>query len=129
MTRTIVQDEATYAESYAWIAASDLRVVDTETTGLTFHADYIVGVGVLAREESFYFPFRHFEGVNLPEHLCPKLGAMLHASFTSTGKRASVMGYNYQYDAKMWLPPPPPPPPTLPLALPPAPHCRRRRTT
>ena len=46
---------------------------DLETTGKDWRGNYLVGVGLHARDKSFYMSFRHREGPNLPENLIPQL--------------------------------------------------------
>jgi len=59
---------------------------------------------VWARGESFYFPFRHFEGYNIPgaDSRLFDLGELLHNPCMANGEPTSLGGFNYQYDVKMW---------------------------
>lgn len=101
--RTVVTEVDQFCKALELIRASELRVVDTETTGLYFTKDFIVGSSVHALGQSFYFSFRHFEGPNLPEDLLETLGKELHAPINHYGKPTQLVGFNYQYDSKMWL--------------------------
>ena len=95
MARHLVQDNADFMQAFNWLEASELVCADTETTGLVHFQDMIVGVSAWARGESFYFPFRHVKGTNLSDGALTDLGNMLHS-------RPHLIGYNYQYDVKMW---------------------------
>lgn len=101
--RTVITRADDFCRALELIQRAELRVVDTETTGLDFTKDFIVGSSVHCLGESFYFSFRHMEGPNIPEDLLETLGKELHAPINHYGKPTQIVGYNYQYDAKMWL--------------------------
>ncbi len=97
MSRTVVTDTAGFCKALEVIKRAELRTVDTETTGLDFTKDFIIGSSVHALGQSFYFSFRHMQGPNIPEDLLEVLGNELHRP------DKMLIGFNYQYDAKMWL--------------------------
>lgn len=88
--------EANYEQSIAALTQGGEIVCDTETTGLDWrNKDRVCGVCLLAGEKSFYFPFRHEEGANLPERKLPDL-----VSRILPPDRHSVW-YHYSFDYKM----------------------------
>ena len=73
----------------------DLLFVDLETTGLEpFLGDKICGIAVLAGDESFYYPFRHIVGDNLPLDYLGKLAPYL------SDPSKTYVGHNYKFDLK-----------------------------
>lgn len=89
-------DDDTYEEAIAHLTQGGPIVCDTETTGLEWRKeDKVCGIGLLASGKSFYFPFRHAEGPNLPERLigdvCERVlrPGRLH------------IGYHYGFDINM----------------------------
>lgn len=69
---------------------------DTETDGLEYeHSSHIVGVGVNTRGKSFYMPFRHGEGQNLPE---PMIRDLFGTVITPQRKQ---LGFHLGFDIKM----------------------------
>lgn len=71
-------------------------VIDTETNGLDWAKDdKVCGVPVLAGDKSFYFPFRHGEGPNLPESYLRQLAVEVFTPERVQG------GFNYSFDEKM----------------------------
>lgn len=95
--RTIVTTREQYNRVRAEVLSTSIVCVDTETTGLDHTSDLICGVCIYLPllGKAYYLPFRHGEGDNLPEELLKDIGDILHS-------RPHVIGYNYQYDVKMW---------------------------
>ena len=74
---------------------TNLLFVDLETTGLEpFNGDKLCGIAVLAGEHSFYFPFRHIVGGNLPLDYIQKLSPYL------CDPSKTYVGHNYKFDIK-----------------------------
>ena len=68
--------------------------VDTETTGLEcWKDDELIGISIYAYSESYYFPFRHKEGRNLPINF---LYSLLSKYLSNPERR--IIGYNYKFD-------------------------------
>jgi DNA polymerase-1 len=97
----LVQTEAQYAEMLGKLhAGPELTVYDLETTGLNpFQRDRLIGVAILIPDmggevvgESFYAPFRHAVGVNLPIGHLRRL-----APFLADPNRVLV-GFNLKFD-------------------------------
>lgn len=62
--------EETYAEALTHLTQGGEVTCDTETNGVDWRGvSHLVGLCLLAGERSFYFPFRHEYGPNLPENL------------------------------------------------------------
>ena len=60
--------DSMFQEAVHWIESQPVVAVDVETTGLNcWRGDRIVGIAVSDAETSYYFPFRHGDGFNLPE--------------------------------------------------------------
>ena len=74
---------------------TDDLVMDTETDGLSFLDNQMVGTGLLAGDRAFYLPFRHREGRNLPE------GLIRDMCKTILRKDRKQVGYHYGFDIKM----------------------------
>ena len=74
--------------------ATDTLIVDVETNGLDpFGYNQICGVGVapLNSQETYYFPFRHQQGTNLPPVCIKTLIDVLNTCPT-------LVGYNIKFD-------------------------------
>jgi DNA polymerase-1 len=71
-------------------------VYDLETTGLdAFQGDRLIGVAVLIpneKEESFYLPFRHRSGKNLPIEYLYRLAPLL------ADPKRELVGFNVKFD-------------------------------
>lgn len=96
----LVQTKTKYKELLRRIRDSETITYDLETTGLNpFGQDRLIGVAILVpgvtkkyRDESFYIPFRHLEGKNLPiENL------YLLAPFLEDPNR-TLIGFNLKFD-------------------------------
>lgn len=76
-------------------------VVDTETTGLSIYGnakrkrDVIIGIAIDTGNEAYYFPFRHGQGLNLPDSAWPFFRSYLSNPHRTFG------GFNYSYDMHM----------------------------
>ena len=68
---------------------------DTETTGVDWWSDHVVGWPVGTREKQFYFPVRHGEGYNLPENYSRRI-----ATEVLRPDRVQI-GHNYGFDLKV----------------------------
>ena len=64
----MIVDEQNYTDSINKLKLFDTLVVDVETNGLDpFTTNQICGVGIgTVDRETYYFPFRHQQGGNLP---------------------------------------------------------------
>ena len=68
--------------------------VDVETNGLDpFKHNQLCGVGIACNGNTYYFPFRHQQGANLPSRCLPELMDCLRLAKT-------VIGYNIKFDLK-----------------------------
>jgi DNA polymerase-1 len=69
-------------------------VVDVETNGLDpFGRNQLCGVGIANKDETYYFPFRHQSGENLPPQYIGKLMRCIE-------KTGMLIGYNIKFDLK-----------------------------
>jgi DNA polymerase-1 len=95
-TQELVDTPEKYAEAKRYLnGRTDDLVMDTETNGLSFVDNHMVGTGLLAGDRAFYLPFRHAEGRNLPESL---IGDMCETILRRDRKQ---VGYHYGFDIKM----------------------------
>lgn len=89
-------NENNYEEAVSCVSEDGEIICDTETNGLEWaRGSQIVGIGLLNKNNSFYFPFRHEEGRNLPENKIKDL-----ISRTLPPERKQV-GFHYGFDIKM----------------------------
>lgn len=83
----------------AFIDRADVLAIDTETTGLNpWRDDRIVGISVAGYQHgemvSYYFPFRHGDGYNLPEEFIkPLIAALEHVP--------KLLMFNSKFDLQM----------------------------
>lgn len=64
----LITEISDYERAVSFLNEDDSTVAwDLETTGIDWRGNYLVGVGLKARDQSFYMSFRHREGPNLPE--------------------------------------------------------------
>ena len=94
----IVETEQQYKEALEVLLKHDVWTVDVETNGLdAFGMNQLFGVGVGISNgpdiQTFYFPFRHQRGGNLPYKLLTDL--LSHMS-----KVKSLIGYNIKFDLR-----------------------------
>lgn len=95
-TQELIDTPEKYAEAKRYLNERDDDVVmDTETNGLDFVNNRMVGTGLLAGERAFYLPFRHAQGRNLPEAF---IGDMCETILRPD--RVQV-GYHYGFDVKI----------------------------
>lgn len=67
--------------------------VDVETNGLKpYHGDRICGIAIRGQGESYYFPFRHGQGTNLPLELLARFAPLL------SDPNKVYIGFNYKFD-------------------------------
>lgn len=87
--------EDTYDKALADLTRGGEITCDTETNGVDWTQDHVVGIGLLAGDTPYYFPFRHAEGSNLPESkivdLCER----------ALPPERHQVGYHYSFDIKM----------------------------
>lgn len=78
----------------------DRITIDLETTGLRpYHGDELCGVAILTEENSYYFPFRHGEGYNLPlAYLEPLFKTILNKKLTNWNSK-----FDLAFIRKEWL--------------------------
>lgn len=95
-TQELVDTPEKYAEAKLYLnSREDDLVMDTETNGLSFIHNHMVGTGLLAGDRAFYLPFRHEQGRNLPEELIADMcGTILRHD-------RKQVGYHYGFDIKM----------------------------
>lgn len=90
--------EDNYGEVVQLLSRHPRLVADCETTGLRpFHGDKICGVAVRpggVNHDSFYFPFRHGAGKNLP---IPKLRTLLGMM-----EEKVITNWNTKFDIHFW---------------------------
>ena len=89
----MIVDEQNYTDSINKLKLFDTLVVDVETNGLDpFTTNQICGVGIGTLDrETYYFPFRHQQGGNLP--LKYQLGVIEFLNSVKT-----LIGYNIKFD-------------------------------
>jgi DNA polymerase I len=93
---SLVQTPDQFNEAVAYLNSHDEVVADTETNGLDWaKGSHVVGASILAGERSFYFPFRHGEGVNLDESYLRRLTEEVLRPNRVQG------GFHYGFDMKM----------------------------
>ena len=74
--------------------ADSTLVLDTETNGLDpFGENQLCGIGLSYEGETFYFPFRHQQGANLPPKILKDL--LLKIAYAKI-----LVGYNIKFDLK-----------------------------
>lgn len=75
--------------------------VDTETTGLSIFGnaerkrDVVIGIAIDDGREAYYFPFRHYQGRNLP------MECMEFFRHYLSDSHRTYVGWNYSYDLHM----------------------------
>lgn len=90
----LIETESKAREVISFLRTCDAIVMDTETNGLDWHRDHLVGVAMRAKGQSFYFPFRHGEGYNLPlPYLADVMGVLNDCPLQT--------GYHYRFDIHM----------------------------
>lgn len=97
----LIDNDSDFSIALEEIEKHDTITVDTETTGLDWHVDLIVGVPVRVGHDegdpkTYYFSFRHQGCANVSENKLRTLGNVLHSK--------TVRGYNYtRFDLGMWI--------------------------
>jgi DNA polymerase-1 len=91
----LVRTEAEAQNAFAYLGARDTITMDTETTGKDWRIDQVVSVQLLAGDQSYYFPFRHAEGPNLPISYLHRLYA------EQLPPERLQIGFNYGFDRKV----------------------------
>ena len=94
----LVDTELLYQEVISELIEYSAWAVAVEPNGTdAYSGDHICGVGVAVTKDNgvniktFYFPFRHQQGENLPMHLLDDL-------LTSMSCRDELLGYNFKFD-------------------------------
>ena len=89
----LVETLAQYNEVEQILKIQDTLIVDVETNGLdAFGMNQICGVGVAGLNgDTYYFPFRHQQGSNLPPETINNLMTILSGCST-------LIGYNIKFD-------------------------------
>ena len=90
----LVNNEILYRQAVSRLVDVPSWVVDVETNGLDpygWNQICGVGIGTLGSKETYYFPFRHQQGQNLPNELWTDLIALM-------GLRETLLGYNIKFD-------------------------------
>jgi DNA polymerase-1 len=78
---TLIVTHEDFFDAIKRIKMQPVLSLDTETTGVDrYGVSRLVGLAVYDGKHSFYFPFRHGQGDNLPEHLLPVLVAATSGS-------------------------------------------------
>lgn len=93
--RILVQDVAHAKTVLKRLAKYKILVVDTETTGLApFNGDRVIGISIkgYGKRKSYYFPFRHEEGKNLPLYILDYFADLL------SDEEKLYIGFNYKFD-------------------------------
>ena len=94
----LVETERQFEEVINALRLAPTKAVDVETNGLdAFGNNQLCGVGVATgteSDESYYFPFRHQQGTNLPYACLATLMAEL-SNFT-----VDLIGYNIKFDLR-----------------------------
>lgn len=90
----LVETHEAFEESLSYLGPCDDLCMDTETDGTVWLKNKVVSVQVGDRQKSFYYPFRHGSGHNLPVELLRRLMA-----FLSRGQ--TLGGYNLTFDLKI----------------------------
>ena len=96
----LVNNEVDYKQSIKTLCTYSMWAVDVETNGLDpYGINQICGIGIgvinLDTEEieTFYFPVRHQQGVNLPPALVSDLIGIMST-------RQTLLGYNVKFDIR-----------------------------
>lgn len=90
----IVTDGEQFELALRQISEAKEITVDTETTGLDYVKDQVCGIATLIDDCSYYFPFRHGEGANLPMGWLPSL-------IKALSQPAKWYCHNGKFDLKM----------------------------
>jgi len=93
----LIETEEQFYEELPFIAGFKQLVIDVETNGLdAFGFNQICGVGIsttIPSPQTFYFPFRHQQGINLPSHCLVELMNVISAT-------EELIGYNIKFDLR-----------------------------
>lgn len=95
----LVKTKRQFSSMLSAIRKSNVLVVDTETTGLRpFGGDRIIGYAVRTEDgRTWYAPFRHRSGTNLPE------GWLSDLVYSLSDPGKLYIGWNYKFDVLMML--------------------------
>ena len=98
VSKTLIDTPKGLLEAVEHLNKFDMLVVDTETTGLEpYCGDRIIGISAKGHNdsESFYFPFRHETGKNLPLEGLSYFRSLLSSPIKT------YRGFNYKFDMQM----------------------------
>jgi DNA polymerase-1 len=92
----LVDTQEKFEQVIPALLASPRKAIDVETNGLdAFGINQLCGVGIAIREdETFYFPFRHQQGTNLPTKALYMLMGVVSQS------TEELLGYNLKFDLR-----------------------------
>lgn len=94
--------EENWGEFTNWAARQMVISFDTETTGLRpFHGDRLVGISVGAGETTWYLPFRHEVGPNLPLNRLSEVIRWFNLIHHPNGSLRQMIGHNTKFDLHM----------------------------
>jgi DNA polymerase-1 len=95
----IIQDQKSWAKMQRLLFCEEMVAWDTETTGLDYYEDRIVGISAYMPEcdQAFYIPFRHTTG---EKQLTPQQALAPIKQWLETEGNRSIW-HNYKYDAHM----------------------------
>lgn len=83
-------------KSLELVQKAPLVGLDSETTGLAWHQDVVVGVSWATHTHAWYMPICHAEGRNLPQGMEP----LAEALFDATNAGTLLVGANLTFDVK-----------------------------
>ena len=96
----LVTNKIEFKEALKQLSSQTMWTVDVETNGLDpYGVNQLCGIGVgimdteIEEIVTFYFPFRHQQGVNLEPSLLKKLMEIM-------SQRESLIGYNLKFDLR-----------------------------
>lgn len=86
---TNIQTQQQLDEALAQLRDAPIVALDTETTGLAWHQEKVVGISFATHSAAWYLPLAHEEGLNFPD-LLPALAKVL--------KSKRLVGHNLSFD-------------------------------
>ena len=96
----LVTNEIEFKEALKQLSSQTMWTVDVETNGLDpYGVNQLCGVGVgimdtdIEEIVTFYFPFRHQQGINLEPSLSKELMKVM-------SERDALLGYNLKFDLR-----------------------------
>jgi DNA polymerase-1 len=96
----LVKTSKDFGTALEIIGCCDLIAMDTETDGLNpYKGNKIVGVSLFGNGQSFYMPFRHGTGENLPEPWIDGIVTAMHSRYQDS---KTTVWWNAPFDLKMF---------------------------